>query len=62
MSKDPPSSAFPFAIATISIATFAGRDVLIKGLSIEMVAARQKPDQDDVYDTHKLLTRLRIKT
>ena len=47
MSKDPPSSAFPFAIATIGIATFAGRDVLLKGLSIEMVAARQKPDQVD---------------
>jgi hypothetical protein len=47
MSKDSLSSAFLFAIATIGIATFAGRDVLLKGLSIEMVAARQKPDQVD---------------
>ena len=47
MSKDPLSSALPFAIATIGIATFAGRNVLMKRLSIEMVAARQKPDQVD---------------
>jgi S-adenosylmethionine uptake transporter len=38
MSKDPLSSAVPFMVACIGIATFAGMDVVMKGLSIEMGA------------------------
>ncbi len=38
MSKDPLSSAVPFTVATIGIATFAGMDAIMKGLSIEMGA------------------------
>tara|TARA_R110002124_G_scaffold16165_3_gene69423 strand:+ start:2072 stop:2974 length:903 start_codon:yes stop_codon:yes gene_type:complete len=38
MSRDPLSSAVPFFVAVTGIATFAGMDVLMKGLSIEMGA------------------------
>tara|TARA_R110002049_G_scaffold70521_28_gene182198 strand:+ start:5194 stop:6135 length:942 start_codon:yes stop_codon:yes gene_type:complete len=38
MSRDPLSTAVPFTIACTGIATFAGMDVLMKGLAIEMGA------------------------
>lgn len=38
MNRDPLSSAVPFFVAVTGIATFAGMDVLMKGLSIEMGA------------------------
>ena len=38
MSRAPLSSAIPFTVAVSGIATFAGMDVLMKGLSIEMGA------------------------
>lgn len=38
MSRDPLSTAVPFTVAVTGIATFAGMDVLMKGLSIEMGA------------------------
>ena len=38
MSRDPLSAAVPFTVASIGIATFAGMDVLMKGLSIELGA------------------------
>ncbi|MBK6739320.1 MAG: DMT family transporter [Haliea sp.] len=38
MSNDPGSSALPFTVATVGIATFAAMDAVMKGLSIELGA------------------------
>jgi drug/metabolite transporter (DMT)-like permease len=38
MSNDSPSPVVPFAVASVGIATFAGMDAIMKGLSIELGA------------------------